>query len=65
MAERLRKASVPCTLQLWRRQVHGFQALVGWLPDATRALAEIGAFVREVTAPGLRGGRRRPAIRVP
>lgn len=65
MAERLTKAAVPCTLQLWRRQVHGFQALVGWLPDATRALAEIGAFVRERTAPGVRAGRRRPAIGVP
>lgn len=49
MAERLMKAAVPCRLQLWRRQVHGFQALAGLLPDATRALAEVGAFIREVT----------------
>lgn len=50
MAERLAKASVPCRLQLWKRQVHGFQTLAGLLPDAGRALAEAGAFIRDVTA---------------
>lgn len=49
MAERLTKASVPCTLQLWSRQVSGFQAFAGLLPDARRAIASAGAFIRGVT----------------
>jgi acetyl esterase/lipase len=62
MADRLMKASVPCTLQLWSRQVHGFQALAGLLPDSRRAIVAIGDFTRRVTpaAPAASTGRQPP-----
>ncbi|WP_072806975.1 alpha/beta hydrolase [Rhodococcoides yunnanense] len=45
MAERLDAAGVDCELQVWQDQVHVFQA-ADFLPEAHRALSEIGEFVR-------------------
>ncbi len=46
MADRLAEAGVPCELQVWRRQVHAFQAAADLVPEARRAVEEIGVFVR-------------------
>ena len=49
MAERLAAAGVPCTLQIWEGQIHAFPIMVGLIPEADRAIEEIGSFVRRVT----------------
>ncbi|MEE2034045.1 alpha/beta hydrolase [Rhodococcus sp. CC-R104] len=49
MAHRLAAAGVPAELQVWERQVHVFQAAAGIVPEGSRAIAEIGAFVRSLT----------------
>ena len=49
MSERLSQAGVPCELQVWERQVHVFQAAAGLLPEGTRAIREIGRFIRKAT----------------
>ncbi|MFZ2527822.1 MAG: alpha/beta hydrolase [Rhodococcus sp. (in: high G+C Gram-positive bacteria)] len=49
MARRLGSAGVPCELQIWERQVHVFQAAAALVPEAARAVAEIGAFVRSLS----------------
>ncbi|MGA9870404.1 MAG: alpha/beta hydrolase, partial [Rhodococcus sp. (in: high G+C Gram-positive bacteria)] len=49
MAERLDEAGVDCELQVWEDQVHVFQA-ADFVPEAGRALYEIGAFVRAHSA---------------
>ncbi|WP_345345964.1 alpha/beta hydrolase [Rhodococcus olei] len=49
MAQRLGAAGVPVTLEVWDRQVHVFQAAADIVPEAARAVARIGAFVRETT----------------
>ncbi|WP_072688251.1 alpha/beta hydrolase [Rhodococcus marinonascens] len=49
LSERLSQAGVPCELQVWERQVHVFQAAAGLLPEGTRAIREIGRFIRSVT----------------
>jgi acetyl esterase/lipase len=46
MANRLVSAGVPCDLQVWEKQVHVFQAAASWVPEARRAIDEIGTFVR-------------------
>jgi acetyl esterase/lipase len=46
MADRLAAAGVPVTLQLWDGQVHAFAAMYGVVPEAGRAIREIGSFVR-------------------
>ncbi|EFQ82624.1 hydrolase, alpha/beta domain protein [Aeromicrobium marinum DSM 15272] len=46
MANRLVSAGVACTLKVWDRQVHVFQAAASWVPEARTAIDEIGAFVR-------------------
>lgn len=46
MADRLAAAGVPCELQVWRRQVHAFQAAADLVPEARRAVDEIGTFIR-------------------
>jgi acetyl esterase/lipase len=50
IASRLSAAGVPVQLKLWEGQVHDFQ-LIGLdvLPEARRAIREIGAFVRSTT----------------
>ena len=45
IASRAEQAGVPCQLQVWENMPHVFHALAAWLPEASRALREIGAFV--------------------
>jgi acetyl esterase/lipase len=49
MADRLAEAGVPCELQVWRRQVHVFQAAADVVPEAQRAIDEIAYFVKTAT----------------
>jgi len=51
MADRLAAAGAEVTLKSWAGQVHVFQAAELFLPEARRSLHEIGAFIREQTAP--------------
>ncbi|HEX2314274.1 MAG TPA: alpha/beta hydrolase [Thermomonospora sp.] len=51
MARRLARAGVPCTFQVWDRQVHVFQLFGPLLPESRAAIAEIGGFVRAALAP--------------
>lgn len=46
MADRLAAAGVPTQLQIWTGQVHVFQAAASWVPEAARAMREVGRFVR-------------------
>ena len=48
MARRLQLAGVSAELQVWEKQVHAFQAAAGVVPESSRAIAEIGRFVREL-----------------
>ncbi|TWE09246.1 acetyl esterase/lipase [Rudaeicoccus suwonensis] len=45
MADRLAEADVPVTLDIWKGQVHVFQAAASWLPEAQQALRTLGQFV--------------------
>lgn len=47
LAEQARAWGVSCELQIWENMMHVFQALAGWLPEASRAVREIGSFVEE------------------
>lgn len=47
MAARLAAADVPVRLQLWENQVHDFHAFFDVLPEARRAVAEVGDFIRK------------------
>ncbi|MFE3289366.1 alpha/beta hydrolase [Rhodococcus sp. NPDC059234] len=49
MAQRLGAAGVPVTLEVWDRQVHVFHAAADLVPEAGRAIARIGEFVRAAT----------------
>lgn len=57
LAENARAAGVSCRLQVWENMMHVFQALAGWLPEASLAVRDIGAFVED--AVGRAGGERR------
>ncbi|TDQ05341.1 alpha/beta hydrolase [Labedaea rhizosphaerae] len=46
LAASLVLAGVPCDLQVWPGQVHGFAAFVGLIPEATEALRSAGAWFR-------------------
>jgi len=46
MAERMRDGGCAVTLEIWPRMPHVWQAFVPFLPEAGRAIARIGAFVR-------------------
>nr|WP_238815354.1 alpha/beta hydrolase [Nocardia brasiliensis] len=48
LARRCGEAAVPCTLQIWDRAIHVFQAGADVLPDARAAVVEIGRFIRNV-----------------
>ena len=50
MARRLARAGVPCSLQVWEGRIHVFQAFADVVPEGRQAIAEIGTFVRDVTA---------------
>ena len=45
VAEQAERAGVAYTLQVWEQMPHVFHALAAWLPEASTALREIGAFV--------------------
>lgn len=49
MADRLAEAGVPCELQVWRHQVHVFQAAADLVPEAQRAIEEVAYFIRTAT----------------
>ena len=54
IVQRLGAAGVPVTLEVWDRQVHVFQAAADILPEAARAVARIGSFVRYATGSAAR-----------
>ena len=47
VAEQAARSGVSCRLQVWENMMHVFQALAGWLPEASLALREIGVFVEQ------------------
>jgi acetyl esterase/lipase len=47
MAERLRAGGCAVELEVWRRMPHVWQAFASVIPEARRAIAHIGAFVRQ------------------
>ncbi|MGH3629852.1 MAG: alpha/beta hydrolase fold domain-containing protein, partial [Sciscionella sp.] len=49
-AERVNAAGGRCELQVWPEQIHVFQMLYRWLPEARAALAEAASFITDVTA---------------
>lgn len=57
LAQKAREAGVSCRLQVWENMMHVFQALAGWVPEASLAMREIGAFVEDSVARA--GGERR------
>ena len=52
LAERAQTAGVKLRLDVWQGMWHVFQAFAVILPEAKRALADIGGFVREQLGPG-------------
>lgn len=51
MARSLSAAGTPCELQVWPGQVHVFQALARYLPEARTAIAGAGRFLRANVEP--------------
>jgi acetyl esterase/lipase len=49
MAERMRAAGCRVELEIWPRMPHVWHAFVPLIPEAQRAIARIGAFVRSKT----------------
>ncbi|MFN3713348.1 MAG: alpha/beta hydrolase [Alcanivoracaceae bacterium] len=47
VARRALECGVPCRYQVWEGMIHVFQALAGWVPEASLAVRELGAFVDE------------------
>lgn len=45
LAEQAERADVEYRLQVWENMMHVFQALAGWVPEASLAVREIGTFV--------------------
>ncbi len=62
MADRLRAAGCEVTLEVWPRMPHVWHLFASVMPEARRAIARIGAFVREriavTTGEPRPGGRR-------
>jgi acetyl esterase/lipase len=50
MAERMREAGCEVALEIWPRMPHVWHVFAEVMPEARRAIARIGAFVRERTA---------------
>ena len=48
MAARLTEAGVPCSLKMWRGQVHAFPVLGNLVPESRAAIADIASFVRRI-----------------
>ncbi|GAA2639817.1 alpha/beta hydrolase [Actinomadura fulvescens] len=63
MAEAMERAGVPCRLQIWEGQIHVFQAFSALIPEARPAIAQVGAFIQEMTSSqvGRPAEPRRPA----
>ncbi|MTV24205.1 alpha/beta hydrolase [Nitriliruptoraceae bacterium ZYF776] len=61
LANRAAEQGAPLHLQVWPGMWHVHQALVGLLPQADRALRDLGAFLRDGTIPP----DARPAAEVP
>ncbi|WP_050668680.1 alpha/beta hydrolase [Luteipulveratus halotolerans] len=51
MVDRLAAAGVGAELQVWKGQVHVFQAAGCWVPEGRDAVRELGAFVRDAVTP--------------
>ena len=51
MAERMRAAGCAVELEIWPRMPHVWHAFATIMPEARAAIARIGAFVRQQTAP--------------
>jgi epsilon-lactone hydrolase len=52
LGTRLSEEGATVTLQIWPGTPHGWQLMVGRLPEADRAVADAAAFIRGVFAPG-------------
>jgi len=50
MAERMREAGCQVTLEIWPRMPHVWHAFAPVLPEATRAIVRVGAFIAEHTS---------------
>ncbi len=50
MAERMRAAGCNVTLEVWPRMPHVWHAFAPIMPEATRAIARVGAFIQQHTA---------------
>lgn len=50
MAERMRAAGCAVEIEIWRRMPHVFPAFAMVMPEARRAIARIGEFVKQYTA---------------
>ena len=50
MAARMRAAGVDVALEIWPRMPHVWHTFASVMPEARRAIARLGAFVREQTA---------------
>lgn len=50
MAERAKKAGVPCTLEVWPGQIHVWQIFASRLDEGEDAIRRLGGFIREHTA---------------
>lgn len=50
MAEKLRAAGVPVTLEVWPKVFHVWQAMADMLPEARASIGKIAAFMREKLA---------------
>lgn len=50
MAERMRAAGCKVTLEVWPRMLHVWHAFAPIMPEATRAIARVGAFIQKWTA---------------
>ena len=48
-ARLLAEAGVPVELRVWPGQIHVFQIAAPFVPEATRSLRQIGAYIREAT----------------
>ena len=47
IAVRALECGVRCRYQVWEGMIHVFQCLAGWVPEASLAVRELGAFVDE------------------
>ena len=65
IAENARAAGVPCRLQVWDKMMHVFQILAVAMPEAEKAVNEIGMFVRSTLDGESPRRRRRARLLIP